>query len=44
MTNGRPYKKPMIEEEALKEIQDCAGSQFDPELALKFIEIFENKA
>jgi len=43
MTNGRPYKEPMTEEEALKEIQDCAGSQFDPELAVKFIEVFENQ-
>lgn len=40
MTNGRPYKEPMTEEEALVEIKDCAGSQFDPELVEKFIEIF----
>ena len=41
MTNGRPYKEPMSEEEALEEVRNCAGSQFDPELAIKFIEIFE---
>ncbi|MGM0413738.1 MAG: HD domain-containing phosphohydrolase [Bacillota bacterium] len=41
MTNGRPYKEPMTEEEALEEIKNCARTQFDPELARKFIEIFE---
>ena len=41
MTNGRPYKEPMTEDEALEEIARCAGSQFDPELAEKFIEIIE---
>lgn len=39
MTNGRPYKDPMSHEEALKEIELGAGSQFDPELAKRFIEI-----
>ncbi len=33
MNNGRPYKEPMTEEEALEEIKDCTGSQFDLELA-----------
>jgi len=41
MTNGRPYKEPMSKGEALEEIEDCAGSQFDPELAAKFVEIME---
>lgn len=40
MTNGRPYKEPMSQEEALKEINDCAGTQFDPDLADEFIKIF----
>ena len=39
MTNGRPYKEPLSEEEALKEIEDCAGTQFDPVLARKFVEM-----
>ncbi|MFW5980885.1 MAG: HD domain-containing phosphohydrolase [Halanaerobiaceae bacterium] len=43
MTNGRPYKEPMSKEEALKELKRCAGSQFDPELVEKFIEIHQNK-
>ncbi|MCF8001966.1 MAG: PAS domain S-box protein [Halanaerobiales bacterium] len=41
MTNGRPYKEPMSKEEALAEISDCAGSQFDPELVEEFIELQE---
>jgi len=39
MTNGRPYKEPMSKKEALDEIENCAGSQFDPELAKEFIEL-----
>lgn len=39
MTSGRPYKKPMSEEEALQEIEVCSGDQFDPELAEEFVEM-----
>lgn len=38
MISGRPYKKAMSEEEAAAELENCAGSQFDPELVEKFIE------
>ena len=38
MTNERPYSPAMTKKEALKEIKDCAGSQFDPELAMEFID------
>lgn len=41
MTHDRPYKKAVSVEEALKEIKKCAGSQFDPELAQKFIEMLK---
>ena len=39
MTNDRPYSKAMSKEEALTEIKSCAGTQFDPELAEKFVEL-----
>lgn len=39
MTNGRPYKEPMSKGEALVEIERCAGTQFDPELADIFIKL-----
>ena len=39
MTNGRPYKEPLTESEAIAEIQACAGTQFDPELAEKFVQM-----
>ncbi|MFW5790895.1 MAG: PAS domain S-box protein, partial [Bacillota bacterium] len=41
MTNDRPYSRAVSREEALKEINCCAGSQFDPELAEIFIEMME---
>ena len=37
MTTGRPYKNPISQEKGLEEIKRCAGSQFDPELAEKFV-------
>ena len=39
MTAGRPYKEAVSKEEALREIENCAGSQFDPELAGEFVEM-----
>ncbi len=30
MTSDRPYNRPRSAEEALSELRDCAGSQFDP--------------
>ena len=42
MTNGRPYKKAISKNEAVEEIQRCAGSQFDPELVDKFKELMLN--
>ena len=39
MTNSRIYKEAVSHEEALEEIKKCAGTQFDPDLAIKFIEI-----
>jgi HD-GYP domain-containing protein (c-di-GMP phosphodiesterase class II) len=39
MVTGTPYKKPMNNKQALNEIKDKAGSQFDPNLAEIFIKI-----
>ncbi len=39
MTSGRPYKEPISQAEALEEIKECAGSQFDPNLVKLFVEI-----
>jgi diguanylate cyclase (GGDEF)-like protein/PAS domain S-box-containing protein len=39
MTNDRPYRKAMSREDAVEEIRNCAGTQFDPELAGIFIDI-----
>lgn len=39
MVSGRIYKKPKSKIEAIKELKRCAGTQFNPELVNKFIEI-----
>lgn len=41
MTNERVYSKAIPKEKALKEIKDCSGTQFDPEIAEVFIDIME---
>jgi len=40
MTNDRPYSKAVSYETALKEILNCAGTQFDPDLADVFVSLF----
>jgi diguanylate cyclase (GGDEF)-like protein len=39
MTTGRIYKKSISKTEAVEELKRCAGTQFDPTLVSKFIEI-----
>ena len=39
MTNKRPYNKTMTREEAIQELKDNAGTQFDPELVQVFIAV-----
>ena len=42
MTAGRPYRPPKKPEEALKEVEDNSGTQFDPKLVRLFKELWEN--
>ena len=44
MTNGRPYKKAISHDEAVKEIRKCSGTQFDPEIVNIFIRALEEEA
>ncbi|MEQ8174518.1 MAG: PAS domain S-box protein [Syntrophomonadaceae bacterium] len=43
MISGRPYQPGISQEEALQEIISCAGTQFDPELTLIFIELIRTR-
>jgi diguanylate cyclase (GGDEF)-like protein/PAS domain S-box-containing protein len=43
MTSDRSYRKAMSHEEAVAELQRCAGTQFDPELVERFIGLFANQ-
>jgi diguanylate cyclase (GGDEF)-like protein len=43
MTNDRPYRKAMSQKEAIKELGECAGTQFDPGLVKEFVAIMEAK-
>jgi len=40
MTSSRPYRKPMPEEDALSELRDAAGTQFDPRVVAAFEQIY----
>jgi diguanylate cyclase (GGDEF)-like protein/PAS domain S-box-containing protein len=41
MSNGRPYKKAMSENEIIAEYKRCAGTHFDPELSAILLSILE---
>ena len=43
MISERPYRKPMSHEQAIDEIKKCMGTQFDPNLASVFIQLFEHE-
>lgn len=43
MTNKRVYKSPMSREEALREIANCSGKQFDPNFAEEFIKMMKTQ-
>ena len=42
MTSDRPYRRALSRAEALAEVERCAGTQFDPEIARIFLELFED--
>lgn len=39
MTNDRPYRAALSDDEARAELERCAGSQFDPSLAHAFLQL-----
>jgi diguanylate cyclase (GGDEF)-like protein/PAS domain S-box-containing protein len=39
MTSSRPYRRPMSHRDAIKELKKCAGTQFNPELVGKFVQV-----
>src|SRR5262249_2235424 len=40
MTSDRPYRRALSREEALSEVERCAGTHFDPEIARGFLGLF----
>jgi HD-GYP domain-containing protein (c-di-GMP phosphodiesterase class II) len=44
MTSTRPYRRALPVSRALREIERCAGSQFDPRIAHAFLEAWEQGA
>jgi len=39
ITHARPYKEPLSHEDAMDEIRNCAGTQFDPSQVDAFVEL-----
>jgi putative two-component system response regulator len=40
MTQGRPYRRPRLPEQAITELQRCADTQFDPQVTSVFEELY----
>src|SRR4051812_28147574 len=43
MTSARPYREALPTEHALAEVEACAGSQFDPEVAGIFLDVWARR-
>lgn len=43
MTSDRPYRKAMSHEKAVAELSKRSGTQFDPELLERFMQVLENR-
>jgi diguanylate cyclase (GGDEF)-like protein/PAS domain S-box-containing protein len=41
MTSDRPYRNAMSQHRAVQELRRCAGTQFDPDIVEKFIQILD---
>lgn len=44
MTSDRPYRDALPADEAIEEVDRCAGTQFDPDVALAFLAVWESGA
>ncbi|WP_429825292.1 hypothetical protein [Dehalococcoides mccartyi] len=42
MTSLRPYRQPLSQEAAVKELLACRGSQFNPKVVDAFVEVLNN--
>ncbi len=40
MTSNRPYRRALTREQAMAEVERCAGTQFDPRIAQVFLELY----
>jgi HD-GYP domain-containing protein (c-di-GMP phosphodiesterase class II) len=43
MTHDRPYRKAVSKEEAIREIEKCIGTQFDPRLGHLFVQTVSSR-
>ncbi len=44
MTSDRPYREALAAEQAIEEVDRCAGTQFDPDVAIAFLAAWESGA
>jgi HD-GYP domain-containing protein (c-di-GMP phosphodiesterase class II) len=42
MTSNRPYRKALRSDQAAEEVDRCAGTQFDPDIAHAFLDAWES--